>query len=298
MKQRNNILSIIATIFMILIIGLAGTIWYLYVTGIEITQLSPQGSRQMMGYILETYSDKMIVVDGGTREDTENLKNYIHAHEDTVDYWFITHLHDDHIGAFLEIANDENITINNLVISINDIQWYRDNEPDRINEVEEFYSLLENLNTNIIHAYLHQDFYIDNVKVQILGVNNPEITNNAGNNSSMVIKFNIHKKSILFLGDTGIESGQKLLEASGNDLESYALQMAHHGQAGVEEEVYQKVNPTICFWPTPDWLWNNDAGLGEDSGTFQTKQTREWVSQLNVKANYIAKDGDITIRIW
>ena len=53
---------------------------------------------------------------------------------------------------------------------------------------------------------------IDNVSCEILGVKNPEITENAYNNSSMVIKMKVNNKSILFLADTGVESGEKLLQ--------------------------------------------------------------------------------------
>ena len=53
---------------------------------------------------------------------------------------------------------------------------------------------------------LNQKMTIDNVSCEILGVKNPEITENAYNNSSMVIKMNVNNKSILFLADTGVES--------------------------------------------------------------------------------------------
>lgn len=32
-------------------------------------------------------------------------------------------------------------------------------------------------------------------------------------------------------------------------------------------------------------------------GPWKTFETREWINKLNVKKNYIAKDGDITIKI-
>ena len=73
-------------------------------TATTLTQLSAQGSRQMMGYIIKTNNNKIIVIDGGTVEDTQNLINHINNLEGKVDYWFITHAHDDHAGAFTEIV--------------------------------------------------------------------------------------------------------------------------------------------------------------------------------------------------
>ena len=73
--------------------------------------------------------------------------------------------------------------------------------------------------------------------------------------------------------------------------------MAHHGQSGVSKEVYDFIKPTICLWPTPDWLWINDSGSGEDSGPWKTKETRQWMEELNITNNIIEKDGNIKISI-
>ena len=118
------------------------------------------------------------------------------------------------------------------------------------------------------------------------------------NNSSMVIKCMVNNKSIIFLGDTGQESGEKLLANQKEQLKADYVQVAHHGQAGAGEELYKAINPKVAMWPTPDWLWNNDSGQGEDSGTWKTKETRAWLEDIGVKENIIEKDGNITIKIY
>ena len=55
--------------------------------------------------------------------------------------------------------------------------------------------------------------------------------------------------------------------------------------------------PKICLWPTPEWIWNNDNGEGENTGPWKTFETRKWIEDLGVKQNIIEKDGDITITI-
>ena len=97
----------------------------------KITQLSDNGPRQMMGYILKTKNNKLIVIDGGTTDDTDNLIKNINDNGKKVDYWFITHAHDDHAGAFTQIVNDTDIQIDNIYISLNDFSWYETNEPNR-----------------------------------------------------------------------------------------------------------------------------------------------------------------------
>ena len=74
--------------------------------------------------------------------------------------------------------------------------------------------------------------------------------------------------------------------------------MSHHGQSGVDKDVYETIQPEICLWPTPEWLWNNNPGSGYNTGNWTTLETRKWVEDLKVKTNYVEKDGDISFRVW
>ena len=66
--------------------------------------------------------------------------------------------------------------------------------------------------------------------------------------------------------------------------------MAHHGQNGVDRSFYEAVDPEICLWPTPQWVWENRGGQ------LKTLEVREWIKELGVKKNMIAKDGTQVIR--
>lgn len=67
--------------------------------------------------------------------------------------------------------------------------------------------------------------------------------------------------------------------------------MAHHGQAGVRRDVYLAIKPTICLWPTPRWLWENDKGQGQGSGPWRTLEVRQWMNELGVKTHKVTADG-------
>lgn len=238
---------------------------------IKLIQLSPQGSRQMMGYLIKTNNGKLIIIDGGTIEDTDNLIKNINKNGGKVDYWFITHAHDDHAGAFTQIANNEQIEILNIYASLNEYEWYEKNEPNRA----EFSKLLiDTLNKDEIKdrvktPELNEKIVIDGIKVEVLGIRNPEILENAGNEQSMVLKFDTGNTTLLILGDAGEKSSEKLLINQKDKLKSDIVQMAHHGQSGATKQLYEEVNPKICLWPTPDWLWNNDAGEGINTRTLE-----------------------------
>ena len=114
---------------------------------------------------------------------------------------------------------------------------------------------------------------------------------NTFNNSSVAYRLEINDKRILFLGDMGWQAGENLLKVcTPEELKADVVQMAHHGQAGVEQDVYETIAPEICLWPTPQWLWDNEGG------TYMTAETKAWMRKLGVKTHYCMKDGDQIIR--
>ena len=101
----------------------------------------------------------------------------------------------------------------------------------------------------------------------------------------------------MFLGDMGWEPGTRLIRMwNYKELKSDVVQMAHHGQDGVEENLYQVLHPEICFWPAPDWLWDNMKDGVAGAGSYKTMKTREWMERMGVQRNYVAKDGDQVLR--
>lgn len=292
MKKKTKI-SLLSLILIAIII----IIFCYNKTSVTLIQLSSQGSRQMMGYILKTNTGKLIVIDGGTIEDTDNLIKQINQKGGKVDCWFLTHAHDDHVGAFTEIINNTDIQVEKIYVSVNELSWYEQYEPSRVEFTRKFLETLTLEKDKIIEPSLNEKITIDNLQIEILGIKNPEITENAGNEQSMVFTVTTGKNKILFLADTGENSSKKLQENQKENLESDIVQMAHHGQQGATKELYEEVKPKICLWPTPEWLWNNDAGEGLNTGKWKTLETRAWMEELKVKKHYVAKDGDITIKI-
>ena len=295
-KNIKKILILLSTI--VLIIGI------LYVIRINnyiyITQFGATTSRQMMAYGIKTRNNKIVLIDGGTKEDASQLEEYIMQNGGTVHAWFITHIHSDHAGAFEIISQNPEIKIEKIYMSINSKQWHLENDSSREEDIEDFFEVMESkeLQQKVIEPQINDQIKIDNLTAEILGIKNPEITTNATNNSSMVIKMKVNHKKILFLGDTGTESSEKLIKEQGNNLKADIVQMAHHGQNGATEKLYQIVKPEICMWPTPEWLWNNNLNGTEDSGPWKTKETRKWMEDLQVKQHYIEKDGTHEIKIF
>ena len=55
--------------------------------------------------------------------------------------------------------------------------------------------------------------------------------------------------------------------------------------------------PKGCFWATPVWLWNNDAGKGYNTHSWKTVEVRGWMEELGVKTHFINKDGTCVVTL-
>ena len=69
-------------------------------------QLPPNSHCQMMSYVLQTAEGRLVVIDGGCRPDGEALLRFLEklgGPRPTVAAWFLTHAHDDHIGALTDL---------------------------------------------------------------------------------------------------------------------------------------------------------------------------------------------------
>lgn len=269
-----------------------------------------------MGYLIQTQNNKLIIVDGGRETDVNLVIDKIKSlGNGKVDYWFLTHAHNDHIGALVQLLenNEQGISIDNLCYNFNSKEWYQKYDPERCEVALKFLDYIDknpgNIIKNIKICNAGEVLEIDNLSCKILRVSNPSIVESkyTGNEASMVFKFLIKKqdgtfsdKDILFLGDSYIEAGKELINNCYDDLKSYAVQMAHHGQDGVSKEVYDVIDPSICFFNAPKWLYENDNGGGYNSGKWKSIEVRSWLENSSLgkeRTFFQAYNGDIVLKI-
>lgn len=265
--------------------------------GATLTLLNSQTTSQILSAIIQTSQGKLIVVDGGLGEDGDYLRSQLQARGGQVAAWLITHPHGDHVGALYKILQDEangissGLTIEGIYYSFAAPEWYTVHDPYEATMAHSIIGTFAGLPQTMLHPVGRgQTIQVDDVTIQVMN-DRYELGSNKGNNASIVYKVYVNGKSILFLGDLGEEGGTRLLnEVGAQNLKSDIVQMAHHGQGGVNEAVYQAIRPSICLWPTPQWLWNNDGNR------YKTPQTKSWMSKLDVQKHYCTKDGDQIIR--
>jgi beta-lactamase superfamily II metal-dependent hydrolase len=262
-------------------------------------QLPNQTHSQIMSYVIQSGHGKLIVIDGGTTGDAAYLKGFLAALGNEVEAWFISHAHDDHFGALSQLLGQPDAPrIGTVYGSLPTLEWVKKcgvGEQD-VKPYAQFQASLRKSGKAVAELLPGQELSIDGVRLEVLGVHNPEITTNAINNSSLVLRLSDQTKSVLFTSDLGVEGGRKLLASpQARRLPADYVQMAHHGQDGAEEAFYRAVGARFCLWPTPLWLWDNDSGKGKGSGPWKTLAVRGWMEKLNGRTNYVMTQGLIRI---
>lgn len=269
-------------------------------TGVtELWMLGSTTGAQNLSIVIKSPHGKLIVVDGGWEADATKLSELILQQGGKVDTWLITHPHEDHVGALCAILNDASrkIRIDKIYCSLANPDWYRQVSPTGAGIADQLLSAFTKLPVGTVKNNIGRgtEIDIDDVHIRVLN-NRGTYTYNGVNNSSLVYKINVSGQSILILGDLAYDGGKDLIKTcTAAELKSDIVQMAHHGQQGVDQDAYALIAPTTCLWPTPAWLWNNDNGGGVGSGPWGTMTTRAWMDDLGVKDNRSLKDGDVHI---
>ena len=277
--------------------------------GYKILQAPNMTVSQMMSYLVITPNKKVIVIDGGMPGDATYLTEKIHEAGSVVSLWIITHVHRDHYGALVEILQQPDmngITIEKLCYHFPPAEWIYQSEPQTLPHSKIFLEMLPKYLHITQIAHESDKYHIDGLVIDILKVptdyNDYDPTYKKGstvNDTSIAFKLIFpNGKTALFLGDLGLRAGHKLAERYKEKLKSDIVQMAHHGQNGAGEDVYNWVQPTLCMWPAPMWLYDNNRGLRDpdavnkfNSHHYKTVIVRGWMEKLGVKLHAVEGEG-------
>ena len=274
---------------------------------VKLYQLAPEKNSLMQSYVIKTANGKLIVIDGGIDGEGRDRDPYMPAalraimglgegEYFEVEAWFLSHGHKDHMYELSKMLRDysaeSNYKINNIYF---DFPEFGSEEYPTENADMEFAQIKENINkygevigTTVKDGSTYYDdingavinaesvakglsFEIDGVKIDVLQTWSIEDGTSNLNDTSLVLRFHIGEQSVLFLNDLGSIGGRRLLATYGDQLKSDIVQMAHHGQAGVNKDVYDAIDADVHLWPTPIWVWKNDSKI------YQIDEVRAWL---------------------
>lgn len=252
---------------------------------------------QQLSVVMKSSDGKVIVIDGGWKDDAEHLLSVIREFGGTVDAWLITHPQADHVGAIITILREhkDEINIKNFYYNFYDKMWYRKVDEKEIGSVSQLIDEFEKLPEEVKHSSMVRDDVVtlsDNLSFRVMNSPVPTRDRYAVNASGLMYDITIDSKHFIILGDMAAQVGDVLVSWGVLDgVVCDYVQLAHHGQEGVSRSFYEKLAPKNAIWPTPKWLFEST----EESG-YETYATKVWMQELKVNNNYAATEHDVVIR--
>lgn len=195
-----------------------------------------------------TPRNKTILIDGGGSSSDEfdvgksTLLPYILDKGYTkIDYIFISHFDQDHVGGILSIL--QKIKVKKVIIS---------KQEENSENYQKFLEIIKEKGVSVAIVKMGDRVKIENgIYFDILWPTSEQIQENKLNNNSLVMKMYYHNFSILFTGDIEKEAEKKILEtykSEKNKLVSNVLKVAHHGsKTSTIKEFLDTVNPQIAL---------------------------------------------------
>ena len=232
-----------------------------------VTGIGATGWPGGMGYVYKLVDGTFFIIDGGIDAPNSNsttsamwLFATLQELADDPDNivisgWLITHIHVDHLGAFVDMAKDskytDKITVKKVIYNQpNDREMSRAGISDRAPWMQRALNVWKP--ESIIKAHPGQVYYFCDLKVTVLGSQDilmPD-TNSSHNNLSVVTMVEYNGFRALYLGDAEGLMNAALEKHYGDNLECEILQLAHHGYNGTGAgPVYEIADPIIVLWP-------------------------------------------------
>ncbi len=211
-----------------------------------------------MGYLVKLPNNKFIVVDAGFAYDSggggssaafviKTMKKMLGTSEKpVVAAWFITHIHTDHAGGFMGVANGHanEVIIEKLVYNqpsdaqmnaVSNMSGRKNWVPNAINKLKNAGSLKE-----VVKAHPGMQLHFTGLTITILGTidvieDSSHTKMKNGNDSSLVALFDMNGGKVLICGDAEPQESKIIRDIYGgmsnknSPLKADFIQVAHHG---------------------------------------------------------------------
>ena len=194
-----------------------------------------------------TPKNKTILVDGGGSTSTtfdigeDTLLPYIlDKGYVKIDYVFISHFDQDHVGGILSIL--ENLKVGKIYIT---------KQGESSENYKKFFEIIKQKKLKVQILEAGDRVVIDSLSFDILWPIEQKISENILNNNAMVMKLKYKNFSMLFTGDIEEVAEKAILDTYKDNLEvlkATVLKVAHHGsKTSTIQEFLEKVNPKIAL---------------------------------------------------
>lgn len=279
------------------------------VTDFSVTQLKLDfaNSGNGMSYIITLEDGSFIIIDGGSAGNS-SCKNADWLHQKlqalnkregtpVIAAWYLTHIHQDHCGAFADFATKYGSQYI-LEYAIHNLPTKYIGDRDSDNLQSKFYEngkYAKAVNAFVgeaktVRVHTGMKFNIHGAEFEVLytwedcfptGVETQ-------NDCSVVTKMTLAGQTFFWTGDIQKQASDIIMENFGSYVKSDYLQLAHHGWAnGGSWELYRAVDPTVVFWSTTTEGFNEQSQSNGPSGQLLQAET--------AKMHIVSEEGDKTL---
>ncbi|MFA1822066.1 ComEC/Rec2 family competence protein [Virgibacillus oceani] len=184
--------------------------------------------------LIQTPSDKTILIDGGPPESGEKVASYLKEHQiESIDLLVATHPDMDHIGGLPHVMQE--IQVKNILDS------------GKLHSTRTYAAYLYEIrkqNIPVQIAMKNEEIRLDpEIKILVLNTYGATKTNNQ---SSIALKITYKEVDFLLMSDIEMEQEKELIEE--HDVEAEIIKVAHHGSnTSTSLPLLQAVNPEIAL---------------------------------------------------
>jgi len=260
-----------------------------------------------MGYVYELSDGSFFIIDGGYYNGgnissaewlTKTLQKMASDPKNIrIAAWYISHPHEDHMGAYCDMANKlecrKTITIEKMIINVPAEKHVNSANCKAV--VGWLNNALKKWPPKqMIKAHPGQQFFVADLTLTIYS--SPDlvlpqlVTITDLNDLCTVATVDYMGKRALFMGDSDTIPNPIIARNYTTSLQADIIQLSHHGYgdtgAGV---VYEYVDPTIVFWPVCSAHYDDGSGGGVRFIGFNQKFFAEGIT------NHIAGELNMTI---
>ena len=148
---------------------------------------------------LITYNGDAVLIDAGPVSAGDAAAEYVKSYVDEIDYFIITHPHEDHMGGAADIL--DNIRVANVIMPDMEVDTrFYQNTMSRIDEK----------NINVIYSEAHAVYDTGNIRITIIDSVIPDDDNL--NNVSIVTRIDAGSTSVMLSGDAEVEAEMQIVE--------------------------------------------------------------------------------------
>ena len=226
----------------------------------SVTQLAPNN----LTLIYKLENGEFLIIDSGSRGHHTYIYNELMKLADSdkpvVAAWIFTHFHQDHIGGFIDFANDGNtclkdVTVKNIIFNFPEKQVLDTaSSGDQVN-LGLWPQCLRNTGATIYQARTGQKYYFAGAEVEILFTYEDLmpffVEHDRTNPTSMIFTVKIKDQLFNITGDASSEATKLCAERYEDYLKADFSQHSHHGagDGGTARLFYMHIDAPYVFIP-------------------------------------------------